>query len=219
MDVLMTCKLFQEMTMEEINSILNCFSAKEKEFKKGEFICNQGDVMAELCVVLEGSVHIIKSDYWGNQTIMTEVRPGEIFGESYACAEMESQVAAMALEKTRILKLNLLHMMTVCTSACPCHNRMIKNLIMVMARKNVNLTEKIEHMSKRTTRNKLLSYLSAQAKKTGKSSFTIPFNRQQLADYLSVERSAMSAELSKLKDEGILDYDKNYFILTGISAK
>lgn len=219
MDILMTCKVFQGMTMEEINSIRKCLSAKEKEFKKGEFICNQGDVITELCIVLKGSVHIIKSDYWGNQTIMTEVRPGEIFGESYACAELESQVAAMAQEETRILKLNLSHMMTVCTSACPCHNRMIKNLIMVMARKNVNLTEKIEHMSKRTTRNKLLSYLSAQAKQTGKSSFTIPFNRQQLADYLSVERSAMSAELSKLKEEGILDYDKNYFILTGISAK
>ena len=202
MEVLQKSRLFQGMSPEEINGVLGCMAAKEQCYEKGSFIVNQGDRMTQLYVVVKGMVHIIKSDYWGNQTIMSEAGPGEIFGEAYACA----------VEDTAVYRLDVHKILTVCPSSCACHNRMITNLVSAMAQKNILLTEKIEHMSQRTTRKKLLSYLSAQAQKTGKVSFTIPFNRQELADYLSVDRSAMSAELSRLKEENILDYHKNYFI-------
>lgn len=212
-EILKKSKIFQGLNDEEINSILGCMQAKERSYDKGEFISNAGDILSDIGVVLEGMVHIMKSDYWGNKAIMAEIGAGEIFGEAYACAGVPSGVSVMVVKKARILRLNVSRMLTVCTSACPCHARMITNLLGAMALKNVRLTAKIEHMSQRTTRNKLLSYLSAQSAVSGKSSFTIPFNRQELADFLSVDRSAMSAELSKLKNEGILDYNKNYFIL------
>ena len=212
MEVLQKSRLFQGMSPEEINGVFGCMDAKEQCYEKGSFIVNQGDRMSQLYVVVKGMVHIIKSDYWGNQTIMSEAGPGEIFGEAYACAGAESQVAVRAVEDTAVYRLDVHKILTVCPSSCACHNRMITNLVSAMAQKNILLTEKIEHMSQRTTRKKLLSYLSAQAQKTGKVSFTIPFNRQELADYLSVDRSAMSAELSRLKEENILDYHKNYFI-------
>ena len=182
MEVLQKSRLFQGMSPEEINGVLGCMAAKEQCYEKGSFIVNQGDRMTQLYVVVKGMVHIIKSDYWGNQTIMSEAGPGEIFGEAYACAGAESQVAVRAVEDTAVYRLDVHKILTVCPSSCACHNRMITNLV------------------------------SAMAQKTGKVSFTIPFNRQELADYLSVDRSAMSAELSRLKEENILDYHKNYFI-------
>lgn len=214
MNILQHARLFQGMTEEEIEEIISCMTAKEERYEKGEFIYNVGDIISDIGIVLEGSVHIIKSDYWGNQTIMAEIVPGDIFGEAYACGNMPCMVNVMAVKPACVLKLNVQRILKVCPSSCACHDRIISNLVSVMAQKNLRLTEKIEHMSKRTIRNKLLSYLSAQSEKCGKSSFTIPFNRQELADYLSVDRSAMSSELSKLREEGVLDFCKNYFIIS-----
>ena len=104
-------------------------------------------------------------------------------------------------------------MLTVCSSACQFHNRLVKNLLTVVARQNIRLSSKIQVMSQRTTREKLMTYLLGQAKIAGKAEFTIPLDRQALADYLGVERSAMSAELSKLRKEGILDTKGSYFHL------
>lgn len=213
MEILQHARLFQGMTAEEVRQILHCMSAKERRYQKGEFIYNMGDEISDIGIVTEGAVHVIKSDYWGNQTILAEIAPGEIFGEAYACGDAPCMVSVVAVKPTVILKLNVQRILKVCPSTCTCHSRMISNLVSVMAQKNLRLTEKIEHMSKRNTGNKLLSYLSAQSEKCGKSSFTIPFNRQELADYLCVDRSAMSAELSKLREEGVLDFHKNYFIL------
>lgn len=216
MDILQHARLFQGMTAEEIEQIIYCMRGKEERYEKGGFIYNAGDIISDIGIVLEGTVHIIKSDYWGNQTIMAEIIPGDIFGEVYACSDMPCMVNVMTVKPTCVLKLNVQRILKVCPSSCICHGRMISNLVSAMAQKNLRLTEKIEHMSKRTIRNKLLSYLSVQSEKCGKSSFTIPFNRQELADYLSVDRSAMSSELSKLREEGVLDFCKNYFILKAV---
>ena len=147
MEVLQKSRLFQGMSPEEINGVLGCMAAKEQCYEKGSFIVNQGDRMTQLYVVVKGMVHIIKSDYWGNQTIMSEAGPGEIFGEAYACAGAESQVAVRAVEDTAVYRLDVHKILTVCPSSCACHNRMITNLVSAMAQKNILLTEKIEHMS------------------------------------------------------------------------
>ena len=144
---------------------------------------------------------------------MGEISPGEVFGEVYAWLGSEMHNDAVAIQPSTGLFLNTNRILTVCTSACRYHTRLIQNLLSVIASKNLFLTQKLEHMSQRSTREKLLSYLSEQAQRVGKESFDIPFNRQQLADFLSVDRSAMSNELSKMRKEGLLEFERNHFVL------
>ncbi|MEA5085507.1 hypothetical protein SDC9_101166 [bioreactor metagenome] len=206
--------LFKGIDTNEINVVLNCLLAKQSKYTKDQFVFRSGEKISTVGMVLSGQVHIIKEDFWGNRTIIAEVSSGSLFGETYACVQAESLgVSVVASENTDILFMDIQRIMTVCTSACDFHTKLIHNLLSVLAEKNLMLTKKMEHISKRTTRDKLLSYLSSQSLKSGKPSFEIPFNRQQLADYLSVDRSAMSNELCKLRDEGILTFQKNSFHL------
>ena len=206
--------LFYGMEEQEISPMLSCLSAVLKSFKKGEFIYRSGEGIASMGLVLRGSVHIIEEDFWGNRTILSEVSPGQLFGDAYACMpSVELEVSALAASGVDILFLDVQKIVTVCTSACEFHTRLIRNLLSVLSEKNLLLTRKIKHMAKRTTREKLLSYLSEESLKHKCPAFDIPFNRQQLADYLCVDRSAMSNELSKLKEEGILTFEKNRFRL------
>lgn len=165
-------------------------------------------------LVLEGAVHIIKEDFWGNRSIIARIGPGELFAEAFSCAEIPSlPVSAAAVTDCTVLSINYRKIITVCSHACVFHTRLIHNMLHILALKNQMLMDKLGYLTKRTTREKLLSYLSAQAVQTGSSRFFIPFDRQELADFLCVERSAMSAELSRLKKEGLLDYRKNEFTL------
>jgi CRP-like cAMP-binding protein len=144
------------------------------------------------------------------------VELGGLFGEAFACAGAENlPVGVMAAEESEILLMNHERMLTSCPSACAFHTALIRNLTRILAEKNVILTQKLEHVTRRTTREKLLSYLSARAKLAKGNVFDIPFSRQELADYLSVERSAMSAELSRMRNEGLLRYKRNHFELCG----
>ena len=196
--------------------MLSCLSAVEKEFPKGSFLCRQGEASQGIGVVLKGRVHIIKEDVWGRRTVIGQAGQGELFGEVYACLPQEAmEVAVVAAEDVDILFLSLDKVISICPSSCPFHTKLISNLLAVMAEKNLSLTRKIEHMAQKTTREKLLSYLSAESLRQGNPRVTIPFNRQQLADYLAVDRSAMSAELGKLKKEGLLDFYKNTFQIKG----
>lgn len=206
--------LFAGMTGEEILSILQCLSAHKKTYQKGAFLVHSGDPIDEIGFVLEGAATILKEDCWGNCVILSQAAAGELFGEVYACLKQEaSQVSVTTAVDTNVLYLNVQRMLHTCSSACPFHTRLIQNLLAVIAHKTLELTKKIEHLSKRTTREKLLSYLSAQAQAAGSNQFTIPFSRQQLADYLTVDRSAMSHELCKLRDDGVLEFQKNHFML------
>ena len=135
-----------------------------------------------------------------------------LYGAAFACAGIKkSPVSVVAVTPVRILQIKIEKVMHVCPNACPCHQQVIQNLVYLLARKNVALSEKIQHISKRSTREKLLAYLADEIKKTGRKHFQIPFSRQELADYLCVDRSAMSAELGKLKREGIIEFRKNEF--------
>ncbi len=212
--ILTKSSLFQGMDAEEIRSVLSCLNAKQQTFKKGEFIFCSGVLLEMMGMVLAGAVHIIKEDFWGNRTIIGDASPGSLFGETYACVGGRPlEVSVVAAESSNILFLDVHKIIHVCTSTCEFHPRLIHNLLSVLAEKNLSLTKKMEHMAKRTTRDKLLSYLSEQSLQQGSPSFEIPFNRQQLADYLAVDRSAMCSELGKLRDQGVLTFNKNKFCL------
>lgn len=207
-------KLFYGITENEMGAMLECLSAAKHSYKKGDYVFRRGERIASVAVLLEGRVHIQKVDYWGNQSILSEVSEGELFGEVYACLGGEEILNnAVAVKPSVVLFLDINRILTMCPSGCRFHERLVRNLLAVLASKNRMLTQKLEHMSQRTTREKLLSYLSEQSLKKGSSSFDIPFSRQQLADFLSVDRSAMSNELCKMRDEGILQFDKNHFEL------
>lgn len=212
--VLTDSSLFAGISAEDIHSMLGCLAAREKNYRKGDFIHHPGDCIHTIGLVLTGCVHLLKEDLWGNANLMAECRPGEIFGEAYAiCGDKPLELSVQAAASSRILFLNLQKMLTTCGSSCEFHNRLIHNLVVVMSEKNFSLSRKLEHMSKRTTREKLLSYLSAEAIRQERMEFDIPFNRQQLADYLSVDRSAMSSELGKLQAEGYFTFRKNHFLM------
>lgn len=207
-------KLFAGITEAEIEAMLQCLSASIKNFKKGDIIYRAGENIHSVAMLLEGNIHIQKEDFWGNLSILDAVSPGELFGEVFACLENEPMAYnAEAVKDSAVLMLDVQRVLTTCTNACKFHARLIRNLLSAISDKNRILTQKMLHISQRTTREKLLSYLSEQSLKQGSPSFDIPFNRQQLADFLSVDRSAMSAELGKMKNEGLLDFNKNHFVL------
>lgn len=207
-------KLFEEISEDNLMSMLDCLGAAARSYYKGECVFGRGDRIDSVALLLEGCIHIQKEDYWGNTSILSEITEGEIFGEVYACLESDELLNnAVAVKASTVLFLNIKRILTMCPSACQFHGRLIRNLLNVLAQKNKMLTRKLEHMSRRTTREKLLSYLSEQSQRAGSPVFDIPFNRQQLADFLSVDRSAMSAELCRMRDDGILSFQRNHFIL------
>ncbi len=205
--------LFNGIAEDDIKSMLSCLSAVEREYKKGEYIYRAGDIISTVAVVLEGAIHIKKFDFWGNQSILAEIAPGQMFGETYACIGGRLEVDAVAARDSVILMTDMRRILTVCSNSCTFHTQLVRNMVEILARRNKELTGKLEHMSQRTTRGKLLSYLSEQSRKTGHGEFEIPFDRQQLADYLAVDRSAMSAELSRMRGEGIIEFERNRFKL------
>ncbi len=213
LDILKGSKLFENVSEDEICGMLACLDAKEKHFKEGEFVFRQGDRVESVSVLVEGALLVQADDYWGNRSIITSVGAGELFGQAYLAGEAIMNDVVAAKDST-VVFFDAKRVLTTCSSACPFHNRVIRNLFFALSETNLRLVTKLGHIQKRTTREKLMSYLSLMAKKAGSSSFTIPFNRQELADFLSVDRSAMSAELCKMRDEGLLRFNKSSFTLT-----
>ncbi|MCL2066949.1 MAG: Crp/Fnr family transcriptional regulator [Treponema sp.] len=208
------CILFAGIDESDIRALLDCLSARQRRFKKNSFIFDAGDKIESIGIVLSGAVHVLREDFWGKRKIVARLEGGGLFGEAFACAGTEEiPVSVMAAEDTEVLFVNSGRIIRSCQSACAYHTALIKNLILLLAEKNIALIQKLECITQPTTREKLLTYLSEQAHLAAKNSFSIPFNREELADYLSVERSAMSAELSKMKNDGLILYKKNHFEL------
>ena len=194
--------------------MLSCLKAERKDFPKDAFLLRAGDTAESIGLVLSGSVLVIQEDIWGNRNILSKAGPGQTFAAAFACAPgSRLNVSVVAEAPVTAMFLNVKRILTVCPSACTHHSRIIRNLLGEMAGKNLMLGEKVSHMGQRTTRAKLMSYLSAQAQKHGAYEFDIPFSRQQLADYLAVERSGLSVELCKMRDEGLLEFQKSHFVL------
>ena len=218
LESLSQCSLFAGIGRDELASMLGCLEARTVDVAKGDPVFLEGDRAGFVGFVAEGSVQIVRDDYCGNRSVLTYAEPGDLFAEAYACANLDTMpVSGYAMQDSRVILLSCKKMLTVCTNACRFHNQLVKNLLQVVAHKNLNLNQKIQYMSQKTTREKLLAYLLDQAKRSGSPEFTIPFDRQALADYLGVERSAMSAEIGKLRKAGILDCKGSRFHLQKLS--
>ena len=208
------CPLFAGINDFDLKALLHCLVATQHSYKKGEYVFSAGDTVQSVGIVLSGGVHILQEDYWGNRTILANISPGGLFGEAFSCAEIDSlPMSVITVETTEVLLIDYKRIITTCSSSCVFHLALIKNMMKLLAQKNIMLTQKMEIVTHRTTRERLLAYLSAQAIKAGKNRFIIPFNRQQLADYLSVERSAMSAELSHMQVDGLIRTNRSEFEL------
>lgn len=214
-DFLAATQLFKGITKEEIVRILPCLLSEEKSYQKGEFIYRKGDHIHSLGILLSGKVSIENDDLWGNKTILSLLTPGNIFAEDYACIPGEQlMVNIVAIEKAQVLYLDMVHLLSPCHNSCDYHNKLIRNLLTISAQKNLSLSRRSFHTAPKTIRARLLSYLSYEAARQGSWEFNIPFNRQQLADYLNLDRSALSNELSKMTRDGILTTRQNHFVLS-----
>ena len=207
-------QLFLGVSEDEISAMLGCLNARESEYKKGEYIDHRGDIVGDIMLLVSGKVHVQRDDFWGNSNIISTIDIGEMFGESCITPRgREILNNVIAIEDSTIMLFDVRRILTTCSSSCKFHNMVIENLFYAISDKNRKLVQKLGHMANRSTREKLMSYLSEQSQKQGSDSFVIPLNRQQLADFLSVDRSAMSNELGKLRDEGLIEFDRSRFRL------
>lgn len=212
--ILRECTLFDNISDENLIHLLNCLNAKVESFDKKCTIIAEGTPAKYIGVLLSGSAQMIKIDYFGNRNIVLNVASKEVFGEAFACAGVRAiPISIIANEPCEIMLINCNRIMQPCAKACGFHQQMIYNLMKDLAIKNIIFHQKAEITSKRTTREKLLAYLMLQAKNQKSNRFDIPFDRQELADYLEVDRSGLSAEISKLRKEGVLTSRKKHFEL------
>lgn len=214
LSVMRASQLFSGISEDELTAMLTCLDTRQTNFPKDTFLMRVGNTADSIGLLLEGSALIIQEDIWGNRNILSKAGPGQTFAAAYACAPGSVlNVSVVAETPVTAMFLNVGRVLNVCPSACSHHSRIIRNLLGELAEKNLRFSEKLTHMGQRTTRAKLMSYFSAEAQRLGKYEFDIPFSRQQLADYLAVERSGLSLELGKMKNDGLLDFHKNHFVL------
>ena len=212
--ILKQCTLFDGIAMEDLQGMLSCIGGRTLEIGKGQYVLQEGDPATHIGLVLTGAVQLVRQDYYGNRSIVAHIGPSQLFGETYACAHVAAlPVSVVADTDSVVLLMDCRRITTTCSSACAFHNRIIFNLLHLVATKNLVFDQKIQITSQRTTREKLMAYLLHQAKIRGSNRFTIPYDRQGLADYLEVDRSGLSAEISKLRKEGVLESDKHHFVL------
>lgn len=212
--ILKETQMFQGANEEEIAAMLSCLGTRVCTYKKGEYVLHQGGQLSDILVLAEGRLHIQKDDYWGNRSILGQISAGDMFGEAYAAPDSGPLLNdVIAVADSVVICFDVKRIITACPSACRSHAAVIQNLFFAISEKNRKLVQKLSHISRRSTREKLISYLSEEAKRQGSAAFVIPFNRQQLADFLSVDRSAMSNELCKMRKEGLLEFDRNRFRL------
>lgn len=205
-------ELFKGIEDRDLKSILSCLSAKVSVYEKGEYVYMDGQSIHHIGILLKGQVVVLKEDENGNMNILSKISKGEMFGEALACAEMEiSSVSVQAVEASEILLIDYKKIIRTCSSACIFHTKLIENMLKILAQKTIILNQKIEIISKRTIREKIMAFLTLQKSLANSNVFTIPYNREQLSNYLYVDRSALSRELGKMRDEGLIKFKKNRF--------
>ena len=213
-EILKKCPLFLKIENNNLIKMLTCFGAKIEAFDKKYTIFAEGSSAKYIGIVLSGSAQIIQIDYYGNRNILGTIEASQVFAEEFACTEASSlPISIVANEPCVVMLIDCQHILHTCTNNCEFHQQIIYNLMKDLALKSIDFHQKIDITSKRTTREKLLTYLIYRSKEEGTKSFDIPFNRQELADYLEVDRSGLSAEISKLRNERILESNKKHFVL------
>ncbi len=204
--------LFDGIKSEDRMAMLSCTGYHFSSFQKGDIIAFENENVKHIGIVTSGTVDMVKEDIWGNKTMLVRIRKNEVFGETFACgSDNLSIVTFLVSEDAHILFMPFARVMRSCTMACQFHHRLIENMVRVIADKNRDLMRKVEAVSKRSIREKLLSYLSIQAQTQQSRYFEIPLGRVELAEYLCIDRSALTRELVKMKEDGIIDYDRNCF--------
>ena len=212
--ILKKCPLFADIEEENLMKMLVCLGARVESFDKKYTVLAESSTAKYIGIALSGSAHIVQVDFYGNRSILAAIQPSEVFAEEFACAGIPTlPVSVIADEPCEIMLIDSRHILHTCENNCGFHRQLIFNLMRDLAAKTITLHQRIEVTSKRTTREKLLTYLMFCAKKANSDEFDIPFDRQELADYLEVDRSGLSAEISKLKKEGVLDSRKQHFVL------
>lgn len=213
-EILKDSKLFAGVGAEEIATMLQCLGASCRSYKKGEYVFRSGEHIRSLAILAEGKLHIQKDDYWGKCSILNVIEAGEMFAEAYLAPDSGALLNdVVAMEESTVLFFDVQRILRTCPSACRFHALTVQNLFYTLSEKNRKLVSRLAIASKRSTREKLIAYLSEESKRQGRAAFDIPFNRQQLADFLSVDRSAMSGELCRMRDEGLLDFERKHFTL------
>ena len=206
--------LFANLTDEDLKKLCACLDAREKEFERDSFVLRAGEDVRFVYCILSGSMHIIDEDFWGNRSIIERMQKDTLFGEAYVFSGAENHlVSVIAAEDSTVLEINPAKLFETCANGCACHTLLVRNALGIVSQKIVRLTEKLGHLMRRTIREKLLSYLSMCAQREKSVAFDIPYSRQQLADYLCVDRSALSHELSRLQNQGLIRYHRNHFEL------
>ena len=213
-DTLKHTGLFEGVAESEIEAMSRCLNVTKSRSSKGEFLYRCGECMDSMFIVLSGNIQILKEDYWGNRTVLADKSKYDVVGTGYACATGERlDVSIMASEQSEVVFLEVGRVAKTCPSSCEFHSRVVMNLLRVLATDSLDLNGRLDRMAKKTTRDKIRAFLSDHARMAGSNEFFITMNRQQMADHLGVDRSAMSSELGKMKKDGIIDFDKNHFIL------
>ena len=213
-EILKKCSLFKDIAESDLERMLVCMGAKVEFFDKKYTIFAEGTPAKYLGIVLSGSAIIVHIDYYGNRSILGTVQPAEIFAEAFACAGgMTLPVSVVANEPCWVMYIDCDHILHTCENNCGFHRQLIYNIMKDLAQKTITFHRKLEITAKRTTREKLMAYLFMRSKETGSRSFDIPYDRQELADYLDVDRSGLSAEISKLRNEGILESERKHFTI------
>lgn len=206
--------LFAGIREEELSPMLRCLQCFERSYQKGELILLESHAVRNVGLILSGTVHMIKEDEEGCETLILSMKAGELFGESFSCgSSRDARVSFLAAAPCTVLFLPFHRVLHTCTMTCTFHHRMIENMVRMMGDKNVQLMRKIEILSQKTLREKILTYLRLQAEAQQSRRITAPLGRVELADYLCANRSALTRELAAMKQEGILDYHKNTFVL------
>ena len=212
-DILKDVKLFEGISAPDLPKMLNCLNAKTVYFSKGEFVLSAGDKTEFVGVVLDGVVHIVKEDADGNRVLVDALAPGNFFGEALCCAGIaESPVSVVADTAAEVMLLQFQRILQVCSDTCVYHARLVENMLHVIAQKNLLLQNRIDFLSKKTLRGRIMAYLETVAPRRGVR-FTIPFSREELADFLCTDRSALSRELGNMREEGMIRFKKNQFTM------
>lgn len=213
-EMIQKCPLFTGIDINHLKTMLTCLGARVVRAGKGRTIFNEGDSADRIGVVLQGSVQILRDDYYGDRSILAHITQQDIFGEAYAFSDSDTlPVSAIASEDSWILIIDSIRVRSCCSNACDHHNQLIYNLLKLVSDKNLKLHQKIHITSRRTTRDKLMAYLTNFAIQSGRNEFSIPYDRQGLADYLQVDRSGLSAEIGKLRREGVIECSRDRFKL------
>lgn len=207
-------KIFEDITEQDIKALHFCFKTRVFNAQKGQILIDEGQPLESIVLVLDGHLRTVINDYYGGTSIIADYYSGDAVGvEEAFSGNSTTQYTLIAVENSQVMTMNKHSVIKPCENRCPRHTQFQNNLVKLLSQKNIELMQKFNHITKPSTKDKVLAYLQYISKKQNSKYFDIPFNRQELADYLSVDRSALSFELSKLKKQGLIDFNKNHFML------